>query len=122
MKWLLMSSKQGNGKADFQIGLMVEAGHGAKQDIQKANKWYHQSAEKGYAKAQRILGLKHRDGAGVPKNIVTARMWLNIAGSYGDEDSLKEGYHLKKSMTSEQLAEADKLTREWLDKHRPKKK
>jgi TPR repeat protein len=122
MKWLMMSSKKGNGKADFQIGLMVEAGHGAKQDNKEATKWYTKSAEKGYAKAQRILGLKHRDGAGVSKNIVTARMWLNIAGSYGSEEALKEGYHLKKEMTPDQVAESDKLTREWLEKRRPKKK
>ncbi len=80
-------------------------------------KWYRQAAEQGDRKAQYRLAGMYREGKGIPKDYVQAHMWYNLAaatwhfGAQEDRDALAE------LMTSEQIAEAQRLAREW----RPKK-
>ncbi|MDA8634150.1 hypothetical protein N9L71_10395 [Verrucomicrobiales bacterium] len=45
-----------------------------------------------------------------------AYMWLNLAAASGDEDAKTFRKTVSKKMTSEQIAEAQKLSREWKPK------
>jgi uncharacterized protein len=44
-------------------------------------------------------------------------MWFNLAAAQGDEDAKKGKGMISENMTKEQIAEAQKLSREWLAKH-----
>ena len=64
----------------------------------------------------------YANGEGVPQDYVLAYMWLNLAAAQGGV-SWPEGYApsyrrdvVAKSMTREQIAEAQKLAREWKPK------
>jgi TPR repeat protein len=95
---------------------MYDSGQGVPQDDAEALKWYHKSAEQGNDSAQRNLGLMYAKGQGVPLDYVLAYMWFNLAASQGDENGKKGRDIAAKSMTREQIAEAQRLAREWKPK------
>jgi len=112
-----MKAKQGDAQAQFNLGFMYDNEKGVLQDYKEAVRWYTKSAEQGDAIAQNKLGLMHVKGQGVPKDYVMAHMYWNIAAVSGIEDAIKNRGTVEKQMTSSQLAEAQKLAREWMSKH-----
>jgi len=56
-------------------------------------------------------------GRGLPQDWVQAHMWYNLAAAQGLEPANKLRDSLAKKMTPAQIAEAQKMAREW----RPKK-
>jgi len=96
---------------------MYANGEGVIQDYKQAVKWYRKAAEQGDATAQYNLGVMYDNGRGVPKDYVMAHMYWNIAAVSGYKDAIKNRGLIEKDMTSSQLAEAQKLAREWMKKH-----
>ncbi len=97
---------------------MYRIGDGVPKDAVQALSWYRKAAEQGDASAQSSLGAMYIIGEGVPKDFVTAYMWRNLAAAQGHEIAKKARDTLESSMTPAQIAEAQKLSREW----QPKKK
>ena len=52
-------------------------------------------------------------GQGVPQDYVQAQMWWNLAAVSGKEKAIKGRDIVAKEMNSAQIAEAQKLVREW---------
>ena len=48
-----------------------------------------------------------------------AYMWFNLAAAQGQEDARGNKDRLEQRMTREQIAEAQRLSREWLEAHPP---
>lgn len=71
------------------------------------------AAKRGDGKAQLYLGEAYAKGLAVPKDFVLAYMWLNLAASGGVEVAASERENIANNMNSEQIAEAQRLTREW---------
>ncbi len=74
------------------------------------------AAAQGYAEAQRNLGVMYAKGEGVPQDYVQARMWVNLAAAQGNEQARKAVDLLAEKMTPAQIAEAQRLAREWKPK------
>jgi len=119
-KLFRMSAKGGDGKAQTLAGLVYGEGLGVNQDFKESAKWYRLAAAKGYATAQYNLGIMYRDGKGMDQDILASHMWLNIARKNGIDDGSMDKDELEENMTPDQIAEAQKLAREWMEKH-PKK-
>ncbi len=75
------------------------------------------AAEQGYASAQFTLGLMYGIGRGVPKDNVAVHMWLILAAVQGHEKAQKAQEIAAKRMTLDQIAEAQRMAREWISKH-----
>ncbi len=79
-------------------------------------------AEQGRADAQYQLGLMLYKGTGCVKDLIQAHMWLNLAATKYKGEVLEMTERLLEStedkMTSEQIGTAQKLTKEWMDKHK----
>ena len=86
------------------------------QDYAEAAKWNRRAAEQGLANAQYNLGLMYNNGQGVPQDYVQAHMWSTLAAAQGYEGAKNTRDYLAKRMTSEQIAEARRLAREWKPK------
>ena len=56
-------------------------------------------------------------GVGVPKDFVLAHMWLNLAGEWVHEGAVKNRDIAAGLMTPGQIAEAQRMAREWLAAH-----
>ncbi len=82
-------------------------------DYATALKEWRTLAEQGDAIAQYNLGLMYANGRGVPRDYVQARMWFNLAAAQDNETARTLRDKLAKKMTPAQLAEAQRLAREW---------
>ena len=78
--------------------------------------WYRRAAEQGNIHAQHSLGLMYDQGEGVPKDAVSAYMWFNLAAAQGHDTARANRDVVEKQMTPAQIAEAQKLGREWKPK------
>jgi TPR repeat protein len=109
-----ISAKAGDADAQYELGTMYERGV---SDEVEAAKWYSKAAEQGHVDAQCNLGIAYVLGEGVERNLVLSYMWLEIATMQGHELSeMYRGLYVKQ-MTKEQIAEAQKLAREWQESH-----
>jgi TPR repeat protein len=64
------------------------------------------------------MGLLYQAGQGVPQDFTLAHMWLNLAAAQGDSDAQKRRDELTEKMTPAQIADAQRLAREWKPKDR----
>ncbi len=109
-------AEQGNADAQYNLGAMYDQGWGVPQDYAEAVKWYRMGAEQGDVWTQVALGVKYANGEGVPQDYVLAHMWLNLAVAQGSKNGILFRDEFAESMTSEQVAEAQRLAREWKPK------
>ena len=64
-------------------------------------------------------GNMYGNGYGVPEDHVLAYMWWNLTAAQGNETAQSNKGRLERQMTREQIAEAQRLSREWLEAHPP---
>jgi TPR repeat protein len=115
-KWYRLAAEQGNAAAQYNLGIMYAKGRGVPQDDAEAAKWYRLAAEQGNAAAQFGLGDLYDLGKGVPQDYVRAHMWFNLAAAKGAGRAVKFREFVSSKMTPAQIAEAQKLAREWKPK------
>lgn len=92
---------------------MYASGQGVAQDDIAAAAWYHKAAEQGYSLAQTALSFFYTEGKGVQQDFVQALKWANLAGGQNEFIATMFREHLTFRMSDEQIAEADRLAREW---------
>jgi hypothetical protein len=116
-------AEQGLPLAQYNLGVMYYNGQGVPKDYAEAAKWYRKAAEQGFAEAQTNLGIMYFTGLGVPKGYVLAHMWFTLAASRfsASEQGRREMAGSQRDfaaskMTPAQIAEAQKLAREWKPK------
>jgi TPR repeat protein len=107
------AAEQGDAAAQHKLGNRYEHGRGVPQDYAEAVKWYRLAAEQGHALAQSNLGVMYDNGQGVPQDYVRAHTWFNLAASRGNANGSKNRDIVAKRMTPAQIAEAQRLAREW---------
>lgn len=118
MKLFRRAADEGNGEAANNIGAMYFSGQGVPYDDVEAAKWFRRAAELGDANAQRNLGNSYRGGQGVPRDDVLALVWFNLAIDSGHPKAAEDRDIVLRVLTPAQIAEAQKLTDEWKQKHR----
>ena len=92
---------------------MYLRGKGVPQDYTEALKWTTKAAGVGVKDAQAMLGKMYATGKGVPQDYVLAHKWFNLAATLGSKGASDERDSIAKRMTPAQIAEAQKLAREW---------
>ena len=59
------------------------------------------------------LGIMYAKGEGVPQDYVLTHMWFNLSAAQGNDNAVTNRDIAAGLMTSDQLAEAQRLAREW---------
>jgi len=77
---------------------------------------YGFGADKGNGSAQFSLGFIYGKGLGVPQDYVRAHMWFDLAAAQGTKGAAEWRERIAAHMTPAQIAEAQKLAREWKPK------
>lgn len=123
LKWFRLAADRGDAIAEFNLGVMYAEGQGVPQDNDEAAKWYRLAADQGNPQAQYNLGLWYAQGDGGSADIVRAHMWFNLAAArFPTSDTRNRSAAaasrdaVANNMTSDQIAEAQKLAREWKPK------
>jgi TPR repeat protein len=104
-------AEQGDARAQYYLGTRYFTGAGVPQDNAEALKWFRLSADQENADGQGALGSMYYMGAGVPQDYVLAHMWFNLSAARGGSSERRDS--ILHQMTPEQIAEAQKLAREW---------
>ena len=117
VKWYRLAADQGDAGAQNNLGVRYDKGVGVPQDYKEAAKWYRLAADQGYARAQNNLGLSYHNGQGTPQDDVMVYMWFNLAAARGIEEAKTNKEVIEKRMTRQQIAEAQRLSREWFNEH-----
>ena len=115
---VLLCAQQGHAFAQYNLGLRYAYGLGVPEDDAEAVRWYRLAADQGDAFAQSNLGLMYDTGDGVPEDLVLAYMWYNLSAAQGHETAQARKEIIVPDMTGEQIAEAQRMSREWLAAHR----
>ncbi len=115
-------AEQGNVAVQHSLGLMYANGQGVTKNYVEAAKWWRLAAEQGDAPAQFNLGVMYFNGLGVPQDYVRTHMWFDLLASRsppGEEYDRAVKYRdaVAEFMTPDQIAEAQKLAREWKPRH-----
>ena len=111
--WYRKAAEQGLAGAQFNLGGMYDDGEGVAEDDAVAAAWYRKAAEKGHAKAQGNLGAMYANGEGVPQDYVQAYAWFNLSAAQGHPMSRVYRDDVRQSMTPDQIAQGQALSREW---------
>ena len=77
-------AKQGNARAQYQLGQIYSQGRGAPKDYELAAEWYRKAAKHGHVEAQFDLGALYWRGVGVPHSNELAVKWWRKASDAGD--------------------------------------
>ena len=136
-KWYRLAADQSSSYAENVIGIAYEHGIHVAQDYAEAFRWYRRAANKIYERPgdtwihspQYNFGAMYASGHGTGQDYVQALMWFNLAAAFGDikapdpfgidlfgtskYTALEQRDKLVALMTSAQIAEAEKLAREW---------
>jgi TPR repeat protein len=122
-KWFRLAAEHGDATAQFNLGVMYSEGQGVPQDHAKAAKFYRSAAEQGNPQAQYNLALWYAEGDGGAPDLVAAHMWFNLAAarfpasdSRGRSLAISSRDAVALQMTPAQIAEAQRLAREWQPK------
>ena len=126
VSWYRKAAEQGYPGAQYNLALMYAKGEGVPRDFATAVSWARKAAEQGHDVAQYELGRMYDTGEVVPKDLVMAYMWANLAAvenpqrvnstTFIDPSLNQFRQNLDKieaQMTPAQIAEAQKLSREW---------
>ena len=118
LKWYRLAAAQRDALAQYNLGAMSSKGEGVPRDYAEALKWFRLAAAQGHAKAQYNLGAMYGKGQGVPQNSVQALKWLTLAAATFTTEpehgqAVQSRDIVAANMTPAQIAEAQKLAREW---------
>ena len=112
VKWYTKAAEQGYFESQSELGQMYYDGDGIPQDCKEAFKWCTKAAEQRDYESQSGLGAIYDRGVGVLQDQTRAHVWYSLAGANGNEIGIENRDSLAKNLTSDQIAEAQKMARE----------
>ena len=115
-QWYEKAAVQGHTEAQVNLGVMLMYARGGQQDYKMAVYYLRLAANQGNDLAQRKLGQMYERGEGVEQDNVKAYMWYSLGSANGVEAGIRLRDALAKRMEPDQIAEAQKLAREWKPK------
>jgi TPR repeat protein len=117
VRWFQKAALQGLVDAQYNLSVMFANGQGTRQDDAETVKWSRLAAKQGHPAAQYQLGLLYAVGAGLEQDFVQAYKWFSLAAGRLDgmdgEIAREDRDLVAEKMTSAQVAEAQRLVREW---------
>ena len=116
VKWYRLAADQGNADAQNNLGLMYHLAGGA-AELRRGREVVSPRRRPGQSPSRSPISAQHvRQGEGVPQDYVRAHMWFNLSAAQGYQDAARNRDNIAKRMTPAQIAEAQKLAREWQPK------
>lgn len=118
-QWYRKAADQGDAMAQNNLGSMYYHGKGLPKNYMQALQWTRKSAEQGLNWAQSSLGSMYFNGQGAPKDYGQAVQWFILAKASGNKEADHNLALAESKATPAQIAEAQKLARDWWSAHHP---
>jgi uncharacterized protein len=120
VEWLRRAAAPDSAEGQSNLDVTHYKDGGVRRDYAEAIKWFRRAAEQGCAGGQFHLGRMYAEGLGVPQDYVRAHMWLSLGALHfsdaGQKQSAEMRDEIAAKMTPAQIAEAQRLAREWKPK------
>src|SRR6266516_4290983 len=113
VKWFRKAAEQNVADAQYNLGVCYAIGQGVTEDDAESVKWFRKAAEQNYADAQYNLGVCYDSGEGVAKDEIEAYKWWLLAAGHGNDDAKYNMTIVENKMTREQIAEGQRLARDF---------
>jgi uncharacterized protein len=110
VRLFIAAADQGHAGAEYDLATMYEEGKGTPTDQSLAAQFYQAAAEQGMPQAQFRLGRLLAGTKESRSNRVSAYKWLMLSGTKQSSSALS---NLSKSMTKEEIAEAEQEVDAW---------
>ncbi len=109
-----LAADQLDAQGQAYVGAMLHDGKGVARNGAEAVRFYELAAAQGNANSMAMLARMYRYGEGVPVDNVLAYKWYNITSAF-DNDPVAgaERDKLARTMSPDQIAEAQRLSSEW---------
>ena len=117
----LARAEGGDVKSQLELAERYRSGRNVPRDLAQAIRWYVRAAVSGDDFAPYALGNIYADGEAGVVNPSHAYMWYSIAARVSSDDSEEldqRKRELTDIMSPDKIAEAERLARDWLEKHR----
>jgi hypothetical protein len=123
--WYRLAAEQGHADAQFRLGQHYRySGPGAggnsatEKDYAEAARWYREAAIRGHHSARFSLGTMLMNGEGIQQDLLQAYVWFDLAASCEANPEHRTFVvdlrnAVRQRMTADQIAEAQRLVREW---------
>jgi len=111
--WFRNAPEQIYAVAQYALSVAYTQGQGVATDEPEGVKWYRKAAERNLAAAQYGLGVCYANGVGVMKDYVQACKWIMLAADQNEEPAKLLLAKIEKALTPAQIAEGQKLAREF---------
>lgn len=109
-----LAAEQGNAHSQDALGFAYRDGVGVTRDDAEAAKWFRKAADQDNIDAQFNIGEMYELGTGVKQDYVLSYMWFTLVASHGSRPYAIRGRdRVAQQMTPDQIAQAEKLAREW---------
>jgi uncharacterized protein len=120
-EWFKRSADAGVSQGALALAHMYREGDGVAQNDMMAANFYERATddtdqmhgEPWRSEAQFHLGCLYEKGSGVLKDYTMAYMWFNLAAAGGNRFGATGRERVAGLMTTEQIAEAQRLSRAW---------
>ena len=117
MAWFRKAAEQGQANGQFSLASLYYG----RKEYSSAASWYRRAADQGNALAQIRLARMYAEGPGLARDYVQAFKWFAIAmvrgsDSYARANATKGRDDIALKMTPAQVAEAERLARDWKPK------
>ncbi len=106
-------AKQGDPRAQYNLGFMYYEGLGVSKDSKEAFKWFRLAAEQRQGRAQHSLGVMYLEGAVTPKDHVLAHMWFALSAARGVENAAHHREKCEEKMSPAQIKKARTMATNW---------
>ncbi len=121
LSWYRKAAEQEHVSAWGALGKLYHLGEGVVQDYAKAVNWFQKAAQQRDAFSQMKLGIIYFQGQGVPQDYVEAHKWFSLAASGFPPGTNRDHTVVLRdivvaNMTAAQIAESQRLAREWKPK------
>lgn len=110
VKWYRRAAEQELPTAEYLLGRAYAFGEGVSTNFDEGLKWLYKAANHDYPPAQALVGAFL---CKEPKTYVEAFKWFDLAAKKGHEFAAEERTKLEKRMTTDQIAQAQKLSLEF---------
>lgn len=117
-EWFRMAADQGHAEAQWSLGVLYQTGGaGVSKNPPDAIKYYSLAAQQGFARAPYFLGKMYELGQGIESDKIAAYKWYSIAEALGERVALRFKESTAKTMTPQEIEEAQQSASEWLKQH-----
>jgi TPR repeat protein len=111
--WFEKAAAQGSTEAEYNLGLLFQAGYTGQPDYIQAMEHFQNGANAKDGPSMLALGQLYAEGKGVPKDLVQAHTWFDLAAANGVAEGSARAAALEGSMSPTDVVRAKAQAATW---------